>query len=137
MALTPQQRSASARLRGIVRSGGGTLDTTGLSIWREENAGEWKADIKEVTDALEALEVPYTVAIARRPAHRSAKRTPRIGWQAQIAWNDLHLLTPWMPKTLQGLIDAVAEDADQDHPGEGARLKAAAAGNTTPAPESP
>ena len=42
-----------------------------------------------------------------------------------------------MPTTLQGLIDAVAEHADQDNPGEGARLKAAAAGNTAPEQKGP
>jgi hypothetical protein len=46
---------------------------------------------------LDILRVPYTVAIAQRPAHRSARTTPPIGWSIRTTRADLGALCRWMP----------------------------------------
>lgn len=88
--------------------------------------GEWKIDIVEVTDALEALKTPCAVAIAKRPARRSAKATPLLGFQARIVWSDPRLLLPWMLKIPRRLSGLVVDQAGRERPGAGARPRVAA-----------
>ena len=96
VALTGAERSAQRRLLGIIRTSG-LFDQDGLHIWREKGAEEWKAGAEQITGYLDALAVPYTVAIARRPAYRSRYGTVPIGWDIRISCDDLPALVRWMP----------------------------------------
>jgi hypothetical protein len=105
MSLTPEQRQAQRAVGGIIRSGSATLSRQQLSIWRAKGSEQWQAGAEEITAHLDALEVPYAVAIARGPTSRNAEQ---LGWQIQVAWDDLGTLEKWIP-SLRRLINALEE----------------------------
>lgn len=103
MPLTPEERLAQRVVGGIIRTGGARLSREQLMIWRSKDAGEFGADAAEVTEHLEALGVPYTVAITRGPTKHTKRQ---LGFRVDVAWDDLGTLERWLP-SLRPLIDAV------------------------------
>lgn len=71
--VTEEQRAAQRRIVGVVRASG-VLGLFGLALWREANAGEWKASAEEIAEDLALLGVPHTVVAASRPP---TSREPR------------------------------------------------------------
>jgi hypothetical protein len=79
----------------------------GLSIWRANGSEEFQVGAAEITGHLDALEVPYSVAVVVRTARGTRAR--QAGYQIRVAWDQLDRVTRWVP-SLQQLIDAVADD---------------------------
>lgn len=109
MALSPEQRTAQRVFVGLVRVGAFRLDkTTGWSIWRLNGSEEWQRDVPELSKALDALGVPYSVAVERRKVRNYAQ--PQMGFRLIIGWNDVDQLVAWVP-SLRQYVDAVAGGA--------------------------
>lgn len=103
MPLTPEQRSAQRSLVGFVRAGYGVFldEQRGFCIWRGKTAQTSGVGIGEVTRHLDALEVPYTVAVETM----TVRRRQQAGFTAQVAREDLPTLVRWVP-SLQRSIEA-------------------------------
>lgn len=107
MALTSAQRSAQRSLVGLVRAGSAVVSLKeGLSIWRAKGSGEWQVGVDEITNHLDVLEVPYTVAVVLRPGN--GKRPRQAGFSVQVEWDRLDSLVRWVP-SIRVLMDAVEE----------------------------
>jgi hypothetical protein len=107
MALTSAQRSAQRSLVGLIRAGSAVVSRKeGLSIWRARGSEEWQVSVEEITNHLDVLEVPYSVAVVLRPAH--GKRPRQAGFSVQVEWDRLDSLVRWAP-SLRVLMDAVEE----------------------------
>lgn len=105
---TEGQRAAQKRIVGVVRASC-VLGLFGLALWREADAGEWKASAEEVAADLAVLGVPHTVVGANRPP---TSRSPMVrrGREIRVVWDDLPALTRWMPSLAKAMED-VPEDA--------------------------
>lgn len=103
MPLTPEQRAAQRTLIGLFRAGSYVWldEQRGLCMWRSRDAGEWMQDAGELGNHLEALEVPYTVAVEKQIVRK--RQTP--GFTVQVARADLPAVTRWVP-SFQKSIDA-------------------------------
>jgi hypothetical protein len=110
MVLSQQERVAQRRIVGTVRACG-VLTGGGLAMWRECNAGEWKASAAEIGEYLVVLEVPHRVVRAYRPPlAKSWSNRPRRGEEIRIAREDLKHMVRWMP-SLQEALDRLQADA--------------------------
>ena len=80
----------------------------GLSIWRAQGSEEWQIGAAEISEKLDVLQVPYQVAVVRRPAR--GRRPQQFGFEIRVAWDQLETLTRWVP-SLRRLMDAVESDS--------------------------
>jgi hypothetical protein len=92
---TDTQRAAQRRVVGCVQMSG-YLGRGGLALWREHDAGDWKASAGEIARDLDTLGVPSTTVTAMRPP---TTRSPGIrkGLEVRVAFKDLPSLVRWMP----------------------------------------
>lgn len=110
MALTSAQRSAQRSLVGLIRAGSAVVSRKeGLSIWRARGSEEWQVSVDEITNHLDVLQVPYSVAVVLRPAH--GKQPRQAGFSVQVEWDRLDSLVRWVP-SLRVLMDAVDESPE-------------------------
>lgn len=88
-----------------MRAGSAQLyEKHGLCIWREQGSEEWQVGVDEITDHLEALDIRYTVVVARR----TVRRRLRPGFEVRVAWDNLAEVVRWVP-SVQVLIDALKQ----------------------------
>lgn len=117
MAKPPEQRAAQRRLVGLINAGSGLWldEERGLCIWRSHDAAEQLTGITRITDTLDALNIPYSVAIEKMFVSKS--EGTKVGLTAQIARHDLGGVVEWMP-SFQKTIDRAEEVwAEQNEPG--------------------
>ncbi|MFJ6661307.1 hypothetical protein ACIQNG_33925 [Streptomyces sp. NPDC091377] len=102
--VTEAERAAQRRLVGVVRTSS-VLTGGGLAMWRECNAGEWKASAAELSQDLDVLKVPHEVVVAFRPPRaREARR--RKGQEVRVAFAKL---VRWVPSLQQPIDELPAE----------------------------
>lgn len=112
MALAPEQRAAQRSLIGILNTGSGVRlnRTDGLCMWRGREAEEWGGGAGVVTEKLDVLGIPYTVAVT----HMTFKSGRQPGFDVRIRWEDLGAVLRWMP-SFQKSIDAYeANERERD-----------------------
>ncbi|WP_434317519.1 hypothetical protein [Leifsonia sp. P73] len=104
--LTPEQRAAQRKLVGVLNAK--------YAMWFEPN-GEfciWRdgvADgIPELSEAYDALEIPYSV----RAEEIVVRRRKTAGFTITVAWDDLSALTRWVP-SFQKSIDSVRTEVEK------------------------
>ena len=106
MPLSPEQRTAQRVFVGLVRVGAFRLDkATGWSIWRMDGSEAWQRGIAELSEGLDAFDVPYSVAVERRAVRNYAQ--PQLGLRLIVKWSDVDQLVAWVP-SLRQYVDAVA-----------------------------
>lgn len=105
MVMIPEQRAAQRTLIGLFRGGSGVRlsKEDGLCIWRGVESEEWGLGAVQLTEHLDALGIPYSVAIMASPFRKGMKP----GFDVRITWDQLHLVTKWVP-SFRRVIDAVA-----------------------------
>lgn len=109
MTVSEERRCAQRRIVATVRTCG-VLSGGGLAMWREHNAGEWKASAAKISADLTLLGVPNTVVPALRPPLSRSLHQIRRGEEVRIANSDVQYLVRWMP-SLQKSIDRLPPDA--------------------------
>lgn len=117
--LTEDERHAQRRLIGLLNGGAHVyLCRAHLGIFRESSSEEWKTTAREVTDALDVLDIPYTVTLMSGmfPTKKSHPRG-RHGTDVRILWDDFASVLHWMP-SFQKHIDwaEAADPADMAPP---------------------
>ncbi|MGX5185795.1 hypothetical protein ACWKT5_23960 [Streptomyces avermitilis] len=105
--VTEAERAAQRRLVGVVRTSG-VLTGGGLAMWREYNAGEWKASAAELSQDLDTLTVPHEIVIAFRPP-RAREVRRRKGQEVRVAFAELGKLVRWMPSLQQSIDELPSE----------------------------
>ena len=78
----------------------------GFCIWRDQrDSEEFAAGIPELSDHFDALGIPYLVRVEFRTAQ--GRRTP--GFTLVVGWDDLSVLTKWVPSFSVQVENAKAE----------------------------
>lgn len=113
--MPPEQRAAQQTLIGLFRAGSHVWldENRGLCIWRSRDAGEYMQDATELSKHLDALDVPYTVAVESQIVR---KRTTS-GLTLQVARKDFGAITRFVP-SFQKSIDAAEQAWSQPKPSE-------------------
>ena len=103
MPMSPKQRAAQRTLIGLFRAGSYVWldEQRGLCMWRSRDAGEWMQDAGELGEHLDALDIPYTVAVETKVV----RKRHVAGFTIQVARADLPAVTKWVP-SFQKSIDA-------------------------------
>ncbi|MUK01619.1 hypothetical protein GM708_06570 [Vibrio cholerae] len=68
----------------------------------------WQRGVSELSESLDALDVPYSVTVERRRVRNYAQ--PQMGFRLIVGWNDVDQLVAWVP-SLRQYVDAVAGGA--------------------------
>jgi len=91
---------------GLFRAGSHVWldDQRGLCIWRSRDASEYMQDTSELSKHLDALEIPYTVAIETQMVRKSSTS----GLTLQVARQNFGAITRFVP-SFQKSIDAAEE----------------------------
>lgn len=107
--LTPEQRAAQRKLVGTLNVKNAMwFEPNGeFCIWRDQVAEEWGGGIPELSEAYDALEIPYVV----RVEVKILKKRRTAGFTIVVAWDDLPALTQWVP-SFQKQIDGVRDELE-------------------------
>lgn len=105
--MPPEQRAVQRTLIGLFRAGSYVWldEQRGLCMWRSRDAGGWMQDAGELGTHLEALEIPYTVAVETQ----IVRKRQVAGFTIQVARTDLPAVTKWIPSFQKSI--GVAEAA--------------------------
>lgn len=113
--MPPEQRAAQQTLIGLFRAGSHVWldEKRGLCIWRSRDAGEYMKDTSELSQHLDALDVPYTVAVETQ----IVRKPSTAGLTLQVARKDFGAITRFVP-SFQKSIDAAEEAWAKEWPAE-------------------
>ncbi|TFD43760.1 hypothetical protein E3T37_00730 [Cryobacterium sp. TMT2-10] len=109
MVMPPEQRIAQRTLVGLFRGGSGVRLTRedGLCVWRGRESEEWGLGASQLTKHLDALEIPYVVAIMKMKSGTGMK----AGFDVRVPWNQLDKVTRWVPSFQKSIEAACSQDA--------------------------
>ncbi|OJX73106.1 hypothetical protein [Leifsonia sp. 71-9] len=102
--LTEEQRAAQRKLVGTLnRRNAMWFEPNGaFCIWRDEVAEEWGGGIPQLSEAYDALAIPYVVRVEQMIVSKRKK----VGFTIVVNWEDLPCLVRWAPsfeKTIDGV----------------------------------
>lgn len=117
--LTDEQRAAQRKLVGTLkRKNAMWFEPNGaFCIWRDEVAEEWGGGIPQISEAYDALGIPYIVRVEQVTVGKRKK----VGFTIVVSWENLSALTRWAP-SFHKTIDGVRAEVEKE--------RTAAAGTT-------